>query len=208
MAVRTATAGLAVRLFGGTTAFAGGEVADLGGRRPQAILARLAWESGRLITVDQLTDDVWGDHPPRRVRAAIQVHISHLRVSLDAIGHRDAIATQGPSYVLQVPPASVDVLAFAALADSVRRDDRPSRAAADDARRALLLWGGRPFAGLESVPFVDPVVTWLESRRTEVVVAAATRVQSRDEAQQLLPIVERIAVARPLDEALGRRGPG
>lgn len=197
-----AKAGLRVRLFGGLSVSAGGDLVDLGGARPRAIFARLAWESGRVVTVDQLVDDVWDHHPPPRVRAAIQVHVSHLRASLDTVEHRHAIETRGAGYVLQLPPTSVDVLAFAELAEAAQQGGRWTTAGVDDARQALLVWGGRPFAGLEAAPFVAPAVAWLEARRTDLVTTAGVEVRSPDHARRLLPIVERFAIGRPLDEAL------
>lgn len=191
-----------VRLFGGLSVSAGGELVELGGPRPRAIFARLAWESGRLVTVDQLVDDVWGHQPPPRVRAAIQVHVSHLRAALGTVGHRDAIETRGAGYVLQLPSTSVDVLAFAELAEAAQQGGRWTTTGVDAARQALLVWSGRPFAGLEAAPFVAPAVAWLEARRTDLVTAAGVEVRSADHARRLLPIVERFAIGRPLDEPL------
>ena len=53
---------------------------QLGGPRPRAVLALLALNSGRALTVDRLIDDLWDDHVVlASPRNNIQVYVSSLR---------------------------------------------------------------------------------------------------------------------------------
>ena len=51
----------------------------LGGPRQRALLARLALEPGRTVSVDALVEDLWGEEPPPTAVKMIHVAVSQLR---------------------------------------------------------------------------------------------------------------------------------
>ena len=72
-----------LRLLGPLEALDGdGETLRLGGRKPRALLARLALESGRTVAVDQLVDDLWGEDVPESAVKMVHIHVSALRKAL------------------------------------------------------------------------------------------------------------------------------
>ena len=79
--------------------------------RPQGptsrlLLAVLVSQRGRLVTLDALSDALWGDAPPPTARSTLQTHVSKLRRTLGEEG--PALVTRSPGYVLDVARADVD----------------------------------------------------------------------------------------------------
>lgn len=136
--------------------------------RERALLARLAIDTGRTVTVDRLVDDLWREDPPPTARNALQVYVSHLRNRLG----RDAIVSRSVGYRLALPAERVDSLDFErllAVAMGLRAGGRSGEAiTALDAAAAL--WRGAPladltdyaFARLEAVRLVELRATCVE----------------------------------------------
>jgi DNA-binding SARP family transcriptional activator len=56
----------------------------LGPPQRRAVLAVLLINAGRTVGADQLVDAVWGDRPPGKAPATLQVHVSALRRALES----------------------------------------------------------------------------------------------------------------------------
>ncbi len=126
-----------------------GQLVDVGGPLPRALLVALALAEGRLVPADQLLDQVWpGDGPGDRNR--LQVHISRLRKTLGS----DRILTRAGGYALQLPAGALDVTRFGELADAGRAalQRRDADGAARLLRQALGLWRGQPLAEFTGHP--------------------------------------------------------
>lgn len=134
-------------MLGGLAVRVDGVPADLGGPKPQALLALLVAAEGRPVSVPHLVDQVWGEDPPARAEASLQSYVARLRKELEparrARATTDRLRTHPGGYSLAVDPADVDARRFA---DLVRR----ARADRDEALfdEALALWRGEPYAGL------------------------------------------------------------
>ncbi len=179
-----------------------GVVADLGGPRQRAVLARLAVAGGDVVSTDRLVDDLWGGADvPARGLATLQVHVSHLRRALEPGRARRTPATvlvsAPPGYALRLPPEAVDAWRF---------DDLVRRAAgigpADQLRlltEALDCWQGDAYAEVADEPWAVPEV----ARLTEVRLLA---VESRAEAHLALgrPAVVVAELERHLHDNPGR----
>ena len=139
-----------VRLLGPLELTVGGRAIDVGGPRQRVVLAVLALNVNRVVSVEQLVDAVWDDEPPSTARGQIQIAVSALRKLLDRAGRPDVIRTRAPGYLLNLPPAAIDVVAFDALlgtAQELAADGRLDETAAT-LRRALTLWRGPAMADL------------------------------------------------------------
>ena len=152
------TEALEIRLLGPFEAVVDGRQAHVTGSKQEALLAALALDVGRVVTVDTLVDALWGAELPTAPRNALQQHVVRLRT---ALGH-GSIAATAEGYVLA--EAAVDALEFEALVTQARaalRDD-DARTAVDLLDRAVALWRGTALQGL-------PDSTWAtaESRRLE-----------------------------------------
>jgi len=146
-----------------------GDLVEPTGQRAKALLVALALASPRAVSVERLTDEIWGDDPPRGARAALQTLVSRIRSTLgdDLIesqpsGYR--LATGGPDGIrghtadLDAPPHRGPSAAGTDLDQAERLLDeaRAGRAAGDPARvlaatkSAVDLWRGDPGADLEN----------------------------------------------------------
>ena len=159
------------RLLGQVEAWRGGERVELGGRKQRAVLASLLVRAGRVVSLDQLIDDLWPEHPPARAAATVQVFVSNLRRALEPDRPRGAPATMlvtaSPGYLLAVEPAAVDAHEFAGLAEQGRAaldGDDPEQAAAV-LRRAAELWRGPALADVPDAPFARAEAVRLDELR-------------------------------------------
>jgi WD40 repeat protein/DNA-binding SARP family transcriptional activator/tRNA A-37 threonylcarbamoyl transferase component Bud32 len=148
---------------------------QLGGRKQRTVLALLAAEVGKRVSVDALIDGVWGDEPTAGARSTLQTYVSNLRA---AIG--DIIVRDNDGYRLATDPEHVDAVQFeravGRAADLVETD--PAEAS-QRLRAALALWRGNPYADLaRSFPLE------IEARRLEELRLRA--VEARIEAELAL----------------------
>ncbi|WP_029210511.1 AfsR/SARP family transcriptional regulator [Arsenicicoccus bolidensis] len=128
------------------------EPAEVPARLDRVVLAHLALAEGRAVTMDDLVEALWGEHPPRRARNAVQVKVSRLRGRLGEHG-RALVHAQG-SYRLALERHQVDAGAFSLL---VREAEACSAAGDHQRARSLLvqatpLWRGPPLAELDEHP--------------------------------------------------------
>ncbi len=139
-----------------------GELLDVGGHLPQALLVALALAEGRLVSADQLLDQVWpGAELSDRNR--LYVHISRLRKMLGS----DLILTRAGGYSLEIAAGALDATRFDQLAAggraALQRQD-PAEAVRL-LRQALGLWRGRPLAEFADTGFARGITTRLEDAR-------------------------------------------
>ncbi|MFD0200447.1 MULTISPECIES: AfsR/SARP family transcriptional regulator [Saccharothrix] len=135
------------RLLGDVAVAVGDRTLDLGPDRQRRVLAALAVDVGRVVSVERLIERVWHEAPPSRARATLVSYLSRLRHVLADAGAGD-IARRPGGYALEVDPAAIDLHRFR---------DRRARArtcAGDDGqvaallREALGLWRGEALTGL------------------------------------------------------------
>ncbi|MEU3736506.1 AfsR/SARP family transcriptional regulator [Streptomyces sp. NPDC032198] len=171
----------------------------LGGVRLRMLLARLALEGGRPVTVDALVDGLWGEHPPADAGNALQALVSRLRRALRGAGTVDSVAG---GYRIAVATGAVDAHRFEELAGQGRRElaaGRPGEASAT-LGDALALWRGAALADVLDAPFARPAASRLDDLR-------ATAAEDRFDAElrlgryaDILADLESAGVERPLSE--------
>ncbi|MET9343371.1 BTAD domain-containing putative transcriptional regulator [Nonomuraea sp. NPDC003804] len=165
------------RLFGPfEVADSAGHAVDLGGRKQRAVLAVLALEPGRVVSLDRLIDELWSGEAPSSATGTLQAYISQLRRALEP-GRPPrtppkVLITREPGYLLAVAPHQVDLVRFTTLAEDGRRAlvQHDHDTAADLLRRSLETWRGEPLAEFAGHDFVQPVVarfTELRASATE-----------------------------------------
>lgn len=187
---------LSVRLLGPIEVLVDGNVVEIPGRRPRALLAVLALSAGELVPAGSLYERVWGHDQPGDVRANLYTCVRRLRKALGDT----AIVNESGRYSLRVEPDSVDAVRFIRLVDRTRAvgaDPEPLL------RAALELWQGAPFGA-------EPLSDWLdgeESRRlTERWLAAVQERIDLDFAagrgDDLVEELEQLTAAYPLREPL------
>jgi DNA-binding SARP family transcriptional activator/tetratricopeptide (TPR) repeat protein len=143
-----------------------GAALPLGPPQRRAVLAVLAIELNRVVSVERLADLIWSGDPPPSARNALQVNVSHLRRLLAAEGPV-RLETRPPGYMLEGDPSLVDLHRWRSLLD---------RAAAepDDERKiallgaALELWRGDPLSDLDMDGVRQLSASWVDARWTAV----------------------------------------
>lgn len=177
-AVATESRTLELRLLGEVELRAAGQTLDVGGLRPQAVLAALAVDAGRPVAMETLIDRIWDDNPPADVRNVLYSYLSRIRRVL----RRAATCTGGTAmgierrhagYVLDLDPDLVDLHRFRRLVDSTSTPQHGDEARAAALAEALDLWRGPPLAGLQgkwatqvrdcwNLRRLDAVVQWAQ----------------------------------------------
>ena len=188
---------LDVRLLGPIEAERDGVPATLGGPKPRALLAVLALEPGRVVSVDRLVEALWPGDPPETAAHAVQVYVSQLRKALGPV-----IATRAPGYELEVAPERVDLHRFSRLTQEGRAAlEGGDPAAAEGAlREALALWRGPALSDFLYEPFAQTEIARLEELRTVTLEERIEADLALGRHAELVAELEALVAAQPLRE--------
>lgn len=130
-----------------------GRVLDLGPPKQRATLAALLLAAGRVVSTDRLVQAVWGDDPPVRASANLQVYVSRLRSLLHG-GDSSRLRRRNPGYALEA--GWLDVTEFRRSTGQAGEHVRLQAwsAAVEQARTAIGLWRGPFLDDLGDEPWV------------------------------------------------------
>ena len=176
-----------LRLLGPLEAHLDDGPIELGARKQRAVLAMLALETGRAVSVDRLIEGLWGETPPSSAPKMVQLYVSRLRRVLDGNGAR--IVTHGRGYELQLAEDAVDAVRFERLLDT-----RP--------REALALWRGAPLADLADEPFAAGEIRRLEELRLRATELAIDADLAAGRHAEVIGELDALVVQAPLRERL------
>jgi DNA-binding SARP family transcriptional activator len=188
---------LEVRLLGPIEVVRAGTSIALGGPKPRALLAALALEPGRVVSVDRLVEALWPGEPPETAAHAVQVYVSQLRKALGPV-----IATRPPGYELELAPDRVDVDRFTRLAQEGRAAlaGEDPVAAEGALREALALWRGPALADFLYEPFAQNEIARLEDLRTVALEERIAADLALGRHAELVSELEALVQAQPLRE--------
>jgi len=133
-------------------------VVEVGAPMRRAVLAVLGVRVGRIVTLAELIDGLWGEQAPGSAAGSVYTYVSGLRAVLARArpGGRLLLVGDRAGYCLRVESAEVDALVVEGLrvrARAARRDGRLDTAAAL-LGEALGLWQGEALAGVPG-PFAE-----------------------------------------------------
>ncbi|MEU3644762.1 BTAD domain-containing putative transcriptional regulator [Lentzea sp. NPDC034063] len=181
-----------ITLLGEVSARVGGHPVELGHARQRCVLAALAIDVGKVVTVRQLIERVWGADPPQRSRATLHSYLSRLRHAFaDAV----TLAGQPTGYVLVADESSVDLARFRKLRDE-------ARGPAEDVgvlTEALTLWRGEPLTGIGG-DWAGEARDRLTAERTAAELDLLDARLRLGQGPELLAAVSARAATNPLDE--------
>jgi WD40 repeat protein/DNA-binding SARP family transcriptional activator len=158
---------LEFRILGPLEVRRDGAVVGVGGPRQRALLALLLCNANRVLSRDQLIDELLADQSARSLERMLRVQVSRLRKALADGEAQPRLIARAPGYLLRVEPGELDLERFEGLS----REGRAALERGDAARAAELLrkaeelWRGRPLADLEFEPFARFEVQRLEELR-------------------------------------------
>ena len=196
------------RVLGVLEALEDGLPIALGAPKQRSVLAMLLLEPNRSVSTDRLVDGLWGDDPPSRPAATLQVYVSHLRKALEPDrGPRaepSVLLTQPPGYLLAVDPEQVDLFRFDALVAVARTltTDGCVTGAAVVFREALGLWRESPLADLANEPWARFEIPRLEEARTGAIEDRVDADLALGRDVELLPELEALVARNPYRERL------
>ncbi|MGH3157312.1 MAG: BTAD domain-containing putative transcriptional regulator, partial [Streptosporangiaceae bacterium] len=171
--------------------------------KQRAVLAALLLNVGRVVSVDELTDTLWGHNPPPSARVTTQNHVMRLRKTL---GHPagSRVSTQPPGYQIRVDDGELDITRFEAHLAAARVAARASawETAAAQARAGLALWRGEPLADVESEALARRELPRLGELR---LLAVETRIDADlhlGRHGEVIAELRQLAITEPLREQL------
>jgi DNA-binding SARP family transcriptional activator len=164
-------------LLGPLEARDGHRLVELPSRQVRRLLAALVLRPNRVVSIDRLTEVLWGVRPPESAANTLQTYVLHLRDALEpGRPRRDPgryVLRKDPGYLLAVSPEGIDASRFRDLAERGRKAliAAPQQAAAL-LRDALALWRGEPLADFTFELFAQSAIVELcewECRRWKAV---------------------------------------
>ncbi len=166
------------------------------------VLALLLVRADRLVDVDSIMRELWGDDPPRSAVTTIQTYICHIRKKFELGVGAATLVTAPPGYMLRLGDAELDARSFGDL--TYRGTEFLERGQMSEASRtlraALALWRGRALANVTAGPLLSGHVTHLEEMRIR---ALELRIRADIElgrARELIPELRSLVAAYPLNE--------
>jgi DNA-binding SARP family transcriptional activator len=201
-----------LRLLGPVQLWVAGQLVDLGPPKRRAVLAALAYEANRSVSMPALTERIWEQTPPARAHDVLYSHLSVIRGMLRQAGAADreaaaadreaaALLRRGGGYLLQVDPDRVDAHRFHRLVEQARGPHTPPTLQAALLRQALDLWHGPALADL-SIAWAGRVRhAWAQQRLAAARLWAEAELQTgRPGAvvEQLLALTAEHPLAEPL----------
>ncbi|MFF8375833.1 BTAD domain-containing putative transcriptional regulator [Streptomyces sp. NPDC015661] len=189
-------------ILGPLVARVGGRTLPPGGARQRTVLALLLLTPGRVVPLDVLVHEVWGDRPPATARTQIAIVIAALRKAFRSEGAADeVIVTAHPGYLLRPAGHGLDSETFTGLvaeAETATREHRPADAARCYAE-ALALWRGPALTGVAGRRVEDEAARWEELRRHAQEALTGVRLELGHH-RELLPQLEAAVREHPLRE--------
>ncbi|PXX66725.1 DNA-binding SARP family transcriptional activator [Nocardia tenerifensis] len=182
-----------------------GQPLALKGPRHRAVLARLLVARGRVVSVDQLIDDLW-ERPPQGAVGAIQTFVADLRRALEPDraprAPAEVLVSVAPGYALRTEPEAVDAdrfeaaVARAAELLAAEHFDR----ALETLDAALALWQGSPYAEFAEYGWARAEVDRLDGLRALCVEHRAAALIGLARPAEAVPALNTLLTEHPLRE--------
>jgi DNA-binding SARP family transcriptional activator len=159
------------------------EVHPLGTGKPAIVLATLLQQPNAWVPLGQLTEALWpGADMPASAEANLKTYVWQLRRILPGAPAGGRIERNGDAYRLRVAPGELDADQARELAAAARRPGLPPPEARELVERALALWRGRPYCGLEPAAAATAGLTELRLALREHLAELQLRLEDNDQA--------------------------
>jgi ABC-type transport system substrate-binding protein/DNA-binding SARP family transcriptional activator len=191
------------RVLGPLEVWFDGAPVKIGGARQRALLAMLLLNANRVVSREQLIDELLDDARPETADHTLRMQVSRLRSVVDLPGAPEPrLVRQAPGYRLRVDSGELDLDVFEELLAQAHRATQTGdhELASRTLREADALWRGRPLADLDSKPFAQIEIERLAEMR---LVATEDRIDAEltlGRHRQLVPELERMVAEHPLRE--------
>ena len=163
---------LSIRLLGPLSAELSGTPVTPSAPKQRQVMALLALNADRVVTVPTLVEELWGGRPPRSYATTLQTYIFQLRNALAAArpgdpGARRLLSTRHSAYLME-GDCQTDVEEFGRLAHDGRAAAEAGdyRVASERLGRALRLWRGPALVDVRMGPVLELEAASLEETRS------------------------------------------
>ncbi|MEU8150575.1 BTAD domain-containing putative transcriptional regulator [Nonomuraea sp. NPDC048901] len=182
--------------------------------RHRAFLAYLLLHSGTVLSVERLSEAMWGPTRPDTARAQVHAALTAIRRTLRAANTGHLVETRPAGYVITPEPGQLDLQEFTTLvakAESEARSELRSgpgsergfepAAAVRTLRGALALWRGPAFADVQA-HFAESARARLEDRRLAAIERLVELEFAAGRHEELIDQLAAELTAHPLRERL------
>jgi DNA-binding SARP family transcriptional activator len=115
------------RILGPLEVWRDGAPVHVGGPRQRALLALLLCNANRVISRQQLMDELMGDQASDSAEHMLHVQISRLRKAITGEGEAPRVIARAPGYLLRVEEGELDLDEFRATTRARAQRARPGR---------------------------------------------------------------------------------
>lgn len=140
--------------------------------KQRQVLALLALNVGRVVTVPTLIEELWGDRPPRSHATTLQTYILQLRNALATAGYgspeaRQIIGTRHNGYLLEGFACETDVEVYNRhlFAGRAAAEAGDQHRASQEFGHALQVWRGSALVDVRMGPILEIEAASLEESR-------------------------------------------
>ena len=154
----------------------------------EALFATLLIRANRIVSVDELIAELWGECPPRSARAALHVYVSQIRKQFPPIDADSAVLRNRPQgYLLEVDEDQIDSSRLqTAVACGKSLLNKDPAAALVVLRRAASLFRGPVLAGIRNGLVVGAFARWADEVRVECLEAIGRAMLARNRHRELI----------------------
>ncbi|RFS81298.1 SARP family transcriptional regulator [Actinomadura spongiicola] len=169
-------------------------------------LALLLVRGGRVVPLDTIIEELWGDDPPRSAARTAQTYVYQIRrwLTADATAaeDEDVLLTRPPGYLLRVAPEQLDLSRFDRLLAEGRALLQGGRAAdaVDPLCRALELWTGPPMANVELGRVLESHAAALDEHRAHALNLRIEAELRLGRHRELIGELRSLVALKPYDE--------
>ncbi|WP_340685000.1 BTAD domain-containing putative transcriptional regulator [Amycolatopsis coloradensis] len=132
----------------------------VGGPKLRVVLAALLLRANATVSLDELAEDLWGEHQPPTARKAAQLHALRLR---RVLGDNAMIETRPDGYLMRLEPARLDLLRFRQLVGRAKTAE-PERER-ELLAEALACWRGDALSDVPAESFQREAAVQLGQER-------------------------------------------
>lgn len=197
-----------VQLLGPLSARVSNQIVTPSAAKQRKIIALLALNAGRVVTVPTLIEELWGDNPPTTSVTTLQTYIVQLRKRLvsplpTGSGHR-LISTHHGGYLLEKGPCQTDIAEFDRFARRGRSaaESGDYRMASELLGLALELWRGPALADVPTGRVLEIEAMSLEEKRLGILERRIEADLALNRHSDLLGELRLLTAKHPMNENL------
>ncbi|WP_285780608.1 BTAD domain-containing putative transcriptional regulator [Microtetraspora sp. NBRC 13810] len=197
-----AESGVRFRLLGPVELTIEGRPVALTGQQ-RLLAAILLLQANRPVSVQRITDGLWGEEPPASAAARVRQLVAELRRACGARGS-DLVVTRNPGYLVRVRDGELDTEVFTELVGAAKRAAglRDFDQALDSYRRAVALWRGAPLADVNGGVAIRAEASRLNEQRLDALECQAEVMLALERFQDVVADLSELIPENPLRERL------